>query len=350
MIRQVQRPGPFVSACSMRRAIARTDHTPCDRGRWRSWDAGYQWSFWSQGSRESYEEAGTKGTRTAGRFDCRHGADSDCRPFRRGVRAGLLRRGWSASCTCGQLHDRCASGRFGTCDHTPVLRSKSQASHPYVSNKPNPFAPCRTGVDDNGDGIYGGTHPGTAPVDIGAGSGTVWAQLDYLPAADKGGYAWVSDTSGACSSWSGSEATIYVYHYGPSATYYQHSISYQHINITLGLTNRWIAWNNSGATYPYWPQWAAEFKFGNQTAGGEAIGSIFNVVGGNPNCATANHLHQDGSNLTWNYWRWAEGCFQDSGYWGGSRCHSNPSIWAWVTGESVSQRYSDAQYTTIQVN
>lgn len=225
-----------------------------------------------------------------------------------------------------------------------------QASHPYVSNKPNPFAPCRTGVDDNGDGIYGGTHPGTAPVDIGAGSGTVWAQLDYLPAADKGGYAWVSDTSGACSSWSGSEATIYVYHYGPSGTYYQHSISYQHINITSGLTNRWIAWNNSGATYPYWPQWAAEFKFGNQTAGGEAIGSIFNVVGGNPNCATANHLHQDGSNLTWNYWRWAEGCFQDSGYWGGSRCHSNPSIWAWVTGESVSQRYSDAQYTTIQVN
>ncbi len=225
-------------------------------------------------------------------------------------------------------------------------------AHLHFSNKPKPFAPCRSGVDDNLDGIYGGTHPGVAAVDIAQGAGAAThLQLDYLPSTDRGGYVYVQDTSGACSYWGGNAVTAWVYHYGPSGAYAVHSASYQHINTTSGLVDVWWRWNNAYAQYPYWQGYPGEqFKLSNTTAGGKQVGTIFSPVPGNPSCSTGAHVHQDAGGSNWNDWNWAEGCFNDGGAWGGWRCPTNSPVWAWVTGRNVNGRFSDAQYTTIEIN
>ena len=221
--------------------------------------------------------------------------------------------------------------------------------HPYYSNKPNPFAPCRSS-DDNFDGVTG-THPGSAPVDIAASAYTaVWAQLDYLPSPDRGGYVYIQDTSGACLSWAGSTATATIYHYGPSGGYYAHSLLYEHLYIGANVLNTWFRWNNYNASNPYWPSYLEDFKLSNTYSGGKQVGTIFSPLSGNPSCSIGAHLHQDATSGSWVYNRWAEGCFNDGGAWGGSRCPAYSSVWAWVTGESVTAKYSDAQNTTIQIN
>lgn len=227
-------------------------------------------------------------------------------------------------------------------------------THPNVANKPDPFSPCHTN-DDNNDGIFGDAHPGVRPVDIGA-TGSVYMQLDYLPNRDRGGYAYAEDISGACGAYVGQTIAIYMYHVDPtdtsSETYAMHSVQYQHVDMTAAL-NTWMHWNNADSSIPLWVSWVEQFKLSNTTVGGWHLGSMASLAPGTPpTCATGIHLHQDvggGSGEDWNRNRYAEGCYNDGGAWGGTRCPSN-SGWAWVTGEQVYGRFSDIHYLTIDID
>ncbi len=223
-------------------------------------------------------------------------------------------------------------------------------AHPSFYNKPDPFAPCRL-VDDNLDHVTG-THAGSRPVDIAA-LGSVYLQLDYLPGRDRGGYAYAEDVSGMCSAYVGKTLRVWTYHFDPTDSYDVHDVYFEHINLAVPVQT-WMYWNNPFALTPLWQPWLVNFNLNNTTSGGWNVGSVAQPASGTPaGCATGAHLHQDtgvSHGETWATQHYAEGCFNDGGAYGGARCPTNPSTWAWITGQPVTGRYSDVQYLTININ
>ena len=227
-------------------------------------------------------------------------------------------------------------------------------AHPQYTNKPNPWSPCRS-VDDNLDGVTG-AHPGTLAVDLGAGAGnSVWAQLDYLPSAIRGGYVYTVDASGGCAAWAGATSRVWFYHYDGAGYTDVHGSQFQHISQGAGTLNLWKTWNNYWATNPLWPTYGMDFYLDKESSGGWSVGTVATPQAGAPaGCSTGAHIHQahyDSSHsASYNASLYSEGCFRDNGAWGGTRCNTNPSTWAWVTGKPVDGRYSDITFLYITVH